>query len=186
MHPSQINVLSTEPRVLLAYGHGIETNLLDLLAIFVTNPEIAEALSAKTQHFITTLRTCFDEVSLLVAEASTLQQAKKSANQEDSIFSIIRANLREILNLIEPLYERLPKLKNHIQIVECLISNGLRTEEDRSRICLELRLAYEELLNCLILHFNCPLTEGMPIGDRVLFLKPHLTVCNVTLEVCVL
>ena len=58
--------------------------------------------------------------------------------------------------------------------LSALIAAGYSTEDDRRQFCLLVRLFFEDIVARLLVHFQVPINNAIPLADRVLFLKPHI------------
>lgn len=152
-------------------SHNAQGQCIDTLNELYQSSEAVSLLSTELELVILDFEKLKNRIETIKEKA---KEAKSIRNHESDTLKLIRMNVIQTLNDTEILSSELPYLKKHVQAVELLVSGSLSSDEDRRRVCLELRLGFEEMLNLLLFHFGCPVTEGMPLGDRVLFLKPYM------------
>lgn len=58
--------------------------------------------------------------------------------------------------------------------LSALLAARYATEDDRRQFCLLVRLFFEDIVTRLLVHFQVPINNVIPLADRVLFLKPHI------------
>jgi hypothetical protein len=94
-----------------------------------------------------------------------------STSPNDEYMEIIQKNWKQSTLQFTKLEKAVPKCTGHMNKISELLQND---KFDKAFLCLQVRLCFEEILNMLITFHNCPKQEGMPLGDRVLFLKQHI------------
>ena len=161
----------------------------------IRNPEISAIISLELDKCYEKMLTIYTKKQTKkdVEDLDTNNQTKKDVNiadtnnqfkkdvedtnnqtKKDLLPTLLHTNIQQLVIEAEELYDKLPSLTEHITTIKNLSKTTEVNEQKRRMISLEIRLGFEEMLNALILHFSCPAKEGMPLADRVLFLKPHM------------